>query len=221
MITLFSSYPDVWDIFKRYWNSYGGVRSFAKSPYFHISLLITSISFSIWTKSGWWDLPTSILPNLIGFSLGGYAVWLSFGNDKFRAWLCKSRKSNVTAFMQVNSAFVHFIIIQILALSYAIVAKSLPLFHAIYLLNGRHDPSALNIWTHKAIFISVRFGWFIGVLLFVYAVLSGLAATIAVFRFSYWLEIFIKNGAPKKPKKSKHVKKFKCISRRTIALGVV
>jgi len=176
------------DIFKRYWDAYGRLPALLKSPYLYLAFLVSGSAFSLWTKPGWWDLPLGILPNLIGFTLGGYAVWLSFGDIKFRAWLCKDRGRGTSIFMKANAAFVHFICVQIFSLIYAVVAKSLPLFHLAYLLNKQKDPSALPFWSFYLVPIIIKIGSFIGFCLFIYSILCGLAATMAVFRFSTWLE---------------------------------
>jgi len=175
-------------IFRRYWKAYGGFHALFRSLYFYTAILISISTFSIWTKANWWDLPIAILPNLIGFSLGGYAVWLSFGDIKFRSWLCKDRGETVSIFMQVNAAFVHFICVQVLALIYGVIAKSLPLYHCLYLKNHFHDPSQLLFWSCQSVRWLTWLGAFVGFSLFAYSILCGLAATMAVFRFSGWLE---------------------------------
>ena len=181
-------FRNTFDIFKRYWMAYGGSNALFKSPYLYSAIFISGISFSLWTKSGWWDLPISILPNLIGFTLGGYAVWLSFGDIKFRSWLCKSRGNTASIFMKVNASFVHFIVIQVLSLLYAIIAKSLPVFHIAYIFNRFRDPSSMAFWSYCPVGMFIKIGAFTGFCLFIYSILCGLAATMAVFRFSSWLE---------------------------------
>src|SRR5690554_7741499 len=78
-------YVGVRKLFARYWIAYGGFKSIVGSPYMHASLFITLISSGIWLKYDWVEIPISVLPNIIGFSLGGYAIWLALGDDKFRA----------------------------------------------------------------------------------------------------------------------------------------
>jgi hypothetical protein len=178
---------DIENIFLRYWSTYGGLKALFASGYLHVAILLTLIAFSHWTKPRWWDLPLTILPNLLGFSLAGYAVWLSFGDEGFRKSLSIKNKDD-SLYMKVNATFAHFIIIQIGSLLYAFLANSLPLFHVFYLFNGSTDPSHMKIWNSQGIHYLINTFWFLGDLLFIYSILCGLAATMGVFRFSSWLD---------------------------------
>ena len=67
-----------------YWRAYGGWSDFASSAY-----TITSVAFALATtpaiiNKAWWNLPITILPNIVGFSIGAYAILVSFGDEKFR-----------------------------------------------------------------------------------------------------------------------------------------
>ena len=64
--------------------SYGGLTAVIRSPYFHVSLFLLVPTIGIWSTPGWWDLPIGILPNIISFTLAGYALFMGFGDEKFR-----------------------------------------------------------------------------------------------------------------------------------------
>lgn len=187
-------YRRVEQILARYWKAYGGWRELVRSFYFHMAILVALISFPIWSKdppaSGptWWDLALTVLPNLLGFTLGGYTLLVGFMGEQFRTAIAgPSEQSDgsqkESPFIEVNSTFVHFILVQILALIAAVVAKSLhtepslvPGFAGLF-----HLPVALV----SKVVIGL---WGIGFLLFSYALTLLIAALLAVFRVSTWID---------------------------------
>ncbi|MGN4982465.1 hypothetical protein ACTFBY_13910 [Aeromonas dhakensis] len=184
-----SQYKGALKLFKRYWVAYGGLKAVTLSPYFHLSLLITIISYGSWINPNWVDTPISVLPNVIGFSLGGYAIWLALGDEKFRYTISgKSKDGSDSPFIKVNATFVHFIILQVISLLFALIVKSKPLYNSP--LDWQHY--ALNIapWLYDFSNIAHIVASFVGYLLFIYAILSALAATMAIFRIAGWLEIY-------------------------------
>ena len=176
-------------LFLRYWKSYGGIKSVLVSPYMHISFVITLFSYGIWLENSWVEIPISVLPNVIGFSLGGYAIWLALGDDKFRISISgKTKLGDDSPFMKVNAAFIHFIVLQILALLFALISKAEPL---------NNSPLALQLWFLDLTPWMLEFylgltyiANFIGYFIFTYAILSALAATMAIYRVAGWLEIY-------------------------------
>jgi hypothetical protein len=185
------SYAAVFDLFSVYYSSYGGTKSIIRSPYLHLSILVTAITVSTWTKPGWWDLPISILPNLIGFTLSGYAVLMTFGNERFKAQLVRPVPGHpAAAFMAINATFFHFLVLQIIALLIAVIAKSRPLsffFGA--------DVSSIDMRIFRT--GSTWACWCAGYCIFLYAVTLALAAASAVFRVGRWFEWSMTSSAAK------------------------
>lgn len=184
-----SQYSGVKKLFNRYWIAYGGINAILGSPYMHISLLIALLSSGIWLEDDWVELPISVLPNIIGFSLGGYAIWLALGDDKFRASISgKTNSGGESPFIVVNATFVHFIVLQILALISALVGKSHPIFNSpLFIQRFMLD---LAPWLYEVSIAISYAGSFFGYFIFVYALLSALAATMAIFRIAGWLEVY-------------------------------
>lgn len=182
-------YTGVRKLFARYWVAYGGLKSILGSPYMHASLFITLISSGIWLKYDWVDIPISVLPNIIGFSLGGYAIWLALGDDKFRASIsAKARDGGESPFIVVNATFVHFIVLQILALIAALIGKSQPIYNSpLFMQKFLLD---LAPWLYDVSQVISIASSFIGYFLFIYAIFSALAATMAIFRIAGWLEVY-------------------------------
>lgn len=82
-------YKGVLNIFGTYWRAYGGWIALLKSPYFHAALVLLALTFHTWTAEDWWEDVTSVLPNLLGFTLGGFAIFIGFGDERFRALLAE------------------------------------------------------------------------------------------------------------------------------------
>lgn len=155
----------------------------ARSFYLHIAIVLLLMTVHTWLApvcdkegvcTGWWEQSLSVLPNLLGFTLGGFAIFMSFGDDRFRSLLAMPSKDpgKPTVYVEVCSAFVHFIVVQVLALIFAVLAKSW-VFYAAWMNPVREFLPYLN-----------AIGGFFGYGLFLYAITSVLAATMQVFRIS-------------------------------------
>ncbi|MCB5226170.1 hypothetical protein JAO78_005010 [Alishewanella sp. 16-MA] len=171
-------------IYKRYWHAYGGTKALIKSPYLWLAFFVSLLLFRIWTVPGWWDHVFSIVPSLLGFSLGGFALWIAIGDDSFRKFIAeKETAETVSIYSAVNANFVHFILLQVISIFAALIAKAanftLPAGHFLlqkmgecfYLLTGAFS--------------------FLGFLVFVYALLSTLAAVMGLLRVTYMYELYI------------------------------
>lgn len=170
-------------VISRYWKSYGGFKALFTSGYFYASLVITILLFPHWLNGEWWKLVLSIMPNVLGFSLGGYAMFLAIGDEKFREFISGPEDDGEPSpFMEVGSAFVHFIILQILAIFMAIFADaynfSLP------------AECVLVREYYEYLRVLVVVGSFLGYFVFIYALLSALSATFALLRVSSWYDHF-------------------------------
>jgi hypothetical protein len=62
---------------KRNYRSYGGLRGVIASPFFGIAIIISALTYSKWIEPGWIDKAESLIPSLLGFSLGTYAILFS------------------------------------------------------------------------------------------------------------------------------------------------
>lgn len=184
------SYLGVFNIFRRYWIAYGGWKEILFSPYFHIALLLTLALEHSWLNGAWWDTAITILPSIIGFSLGGFAIWLGFGDEKFRQLISQQDEGEkASPYIELSATFAHFIVVQLVALIGALIGQgtafALPSDHwliAIFEVSGMPAdviPSYVAPLFH-----------FLGHLLFIYALMTALAATLAVFRVASWFEKF-------------------------------
>ena len=172
-------YKGVFDIYSRYWHAYGGWKALRQSPYLHLAALLLLATYATWSQKDWWDQVIAVIPNLLGFTLGGFAMFLGFGDEKFRALLAEPDEDNPeqpSLYVSLCSTFVHFIVIQLSALICALLAKSwwfvLP-------------------WPPQVTQILPALNWIggaIGYGFFLYAVTSVLTGTLHVFRIATWYE---------------------------------
>ena len=179
-------YKGLKEIAARYWTAYGGARALACSPYLHLALLIVLVTSHYWTTSPWWGQPLSIIPNLLGFSLGGLAMLLSFGNAEFQRFISEKdeeSQSDPTPFIEVSASFVHFMLLQLASLLSATIFNALDFY---YLWPVCFRP-VVDIAT--VVFSGL------GYLLFLYSITAMVAAVFAVFRMTSWFEMF--QNAPK------------------------
>lgn len=154
--------------FDKYWIAYGGFKAIGQSPYFRISLLIAFL-FIFGNTKNWFDIPLAVLPNILGFSVGSYAILLALGNSDFWKLLTKKDDNEVTPYMEINATFVHFIIMQLIAIMMALFSK-------LFCLDG---------FTFT----------FIGLFFFIYALLSTLAAVLAILTLSSWYQDYLNSSS--------------------------
>ncbi|HIF9162264.1 TPA: hypothetical protein ACX6PK_003127 [Photobacterium damselae] len=169
------------NILARYWKAYGGWKAVLTSVYFWGAVFLTILLYPQWTKAGWWNDTLSIMPSVLGFSLGGFAMWVAIGDDKFKALISGADEDgSPSPFMEVNATFAHFILLQLVSILFAIIAKAydIPIMtdHWLYFIWGKNLTLATSIF--------YCFSYFI----FVYALLTAFAAVLALFRVSSWYD---------------------------------
>ncbi|MDH6593345.1 hypothetical protein M2165_003234 [Variovorax sp. TBS-050B] len=176
-------------IFKRFWVAYGGSGALLRSPYLYVALLIAPLCWGTWSAPNWWDTVISVLPNLLGFTLGGFAIFVSFGDARFIASLAAEEENAVrpTVYRELCATFVHFILVQVAALVLAIVTKGM-WFQANL---PDYIASALPI-------ANLAWGAFCYAV-FLYALTSIVAIALHVFRISTMYELYQRMAAPDEP----------------------
>lgn len=180
-----NNYSYFGDTLKNYWNMYGGFNALLTSPYVHISLLITILLYRQWISPNWWDVVLDITPSILGFALGGYAILISFGDLKFHELISGSKDGNRSPYLGTSSNFVHFILVQIIALLTAVILKTFyspPIKLLIVLFDYLNLPlMEIMNWIRLTLWAGSFF-------LFVYSLLTALAATLQIFNVSRWLD---------------------------------
>ncbi|HGH0634157.1 TPA: hypothetical protein ACJHGQ_002829, partial [Yersinia enterocolitica] len=90
---------------------------------------MTLILYPSWSHSGWWNDILSLMPNLLGFSLGGFAMWIAIGDESFKKFIAgddidDNGEVEFSPYMSVNATFVHFILLQLLTIIAALITKA-------------------------------------------------------------------------------------------------
>ncbi len=190
-----TSYRGVRGIFTRYWKAYGGWKAVLTSPYLHGSVVLTVLFGHLWFDASWWTDAIASLPTMIGFAIGAYAIVLGFGDERFRAILTQRRGGKTSPYVTISASLAHFIVVQLLALFSAFLAKSLDFYlcdnHALTMLLSPiiGDCGGAHKWL-------APIGNFFGFTLFVYAIATALATAMAIFRLTTLVE---KEEVPRQP----------------------
>lgn len=177
---MFRSTANIW---QKYWHAYGGFAAVLRSPYTWLAVLITAVCFPVWTSPEWWELPIGALPDLMGFTLGGLAVFLGLSQASVLRALTRrvEDEERVSDLQIIVASFVHFVVVQGVALITAVICKSLHVPVPTYYPFTLVDPQT---WAVLTTFSSGLLGFF----LFVYALVLALATTMSVFRVARILE---------------------------------
>jgi len=112
---------------------------------------------------------------------------MAFGDDAFKRVLTGNGEGkSISPFMGISATFVHFIVIQVLALLLGLIGKARILSSA---------PPALQAYINAILppnslvrEVLVLTFWGAGYCLFLYAIALTLAATFGIFRVSGWFE---------------------------------
>ncbi len=149
--------------FGLYWKSYGGFAGLFQSLYCYVALFLAGITTFVAPDWDWTIATQSILSNILGFTLGGYAIVVGFGDKVFLDVIRGGDDKSPSPYMAVNGTFVHFILLQVCALLVALL---------------------VSIFGGKAYWpISLA-----GNFLFFYALLSVVAVTLAVLNLASWYD---------------------------------
>lgn len=98
------------------------------SPYIYIALFTTALASPLWLEiedgsRPWTNLAYSIIPSMLGFSMGGMAIMLAFSDSRTFAIIAEKGKAR-SHFAKVIANFYHFILVQTLAIMLAMISNS-------------------------------------------------------------------------------------------------
>lgn len=164
---------------KRYFRAYGGWSGVVGSPLFLASFAIAVVSYRQWLNPDWTETAYGLLPSLLGFSLGTYAILFSLITARLKGALRAVKNgAAVSALEQVNATFFHFIFVQVIALVWALAFDG----NLIADLASLACPQFPWIWC--VFLLSKWLGSFIGFLLMVYSVTLVVGAALAIYRLA-------------------------------------
>ena len=146
---------------------YGGWRAVLSSWFFRIALLLLLPTYSLWSKPNWWDTVMAVIPNLLGFTIGAFALTLAFGDERFKNLLANSADDESgSTIHEMSATFFIFIAVQSIALLSAIACKGMWEFGSSIVPE--------NFFGVIQIFGNVI--WCISYLFFIYGIVLALAA---------------------------------------------
>ncbi|WP_408589621.1 hypothetical protein [Novosphingobium sp.] len=164
---------------KRYFTAYGGWTAVLSSPLFLMSVALSAIGYSEWMQDKWSLLTQSLLPNLLGFSLGTYSILFGLLTGRMRAALkTKKNASEISYLDEINATFFHFIFVQVIALLWAIIYNG-SLLHDLAHAAPQCFPFALTLYGYAA-----KIGGFIGYGLLIYSISLAIASALVVYRLA-------------------------------------
>jgi hypothetical protein len=161
------------------WSITGGWSGNVRSVDFWIAVVVCAMCYHVWSTDTWWEQVVGVVPNLLGFTLGGFAIFLGFGSDAFRE-LISDPDEKKSPYISVSAAFLVFVAMQLAALLWALATK------------GLYFPTPKPLaewapWIRRGYLISSGFGYF----LFVYSITLAFRAAMRIFRLSRWYHSFV------------------------------
>jgi hypothetical protein len=172
------------DVLAFAWRSSGGFRALFRSFDFWLAFTVCVVSAPMWVTDKWPDQVISVLPNLLGFTLGGFAIFLGFGSDEFKGAIAQSDEA-ASPYMSVSAAFINFVAFQLAALMWALAAK------ALYF----ETPAVLRPMAEVILWASYV-GGAVGYFLFTYSLALVLRAAVRIFRLSRWYNMYLTKVVP-------------------------
>jgi len=165
---------------RRYFRAYGGWGAIFRSPMFLLAVALTGLGYGNWFDDDKWStLSQSLIPSLLGFSLGTYTILFSLMTGRLkRALKAVKNKNDVTFLDEINATFFHFIFVQVAALLWAFLYQGTLLFDLIQ--------TAKPYWpcAQSAFRIAQALGGAAGYTLLVYSISLIVASALAVYRLA-------------------------------------
>jgi hypothetical protein len=164
---------------RRYFRAYGGWTAVVLSPFFLFSLVVSGLSYSVWSKPSWVSTAQSLLPNLLGFSLGTYSILFSLLTNRVRSAMKRMiNERGISRLEETNATFFHFIFVQVIALAWSFIFSGSALADLLTLA-GKSWPGALSLlWWLTGI------GAYLGYTLLIYSFVLILGAALSVYRLA-------------------------------------
>ncbi len=106
-----------------YFKVYGGWRAIFRSYFFYAGVSAAVLGWSFFSKANWWDTVISVVPGMVGFSIAAVAIFFSLSGSELRKILAGEDAGESSAFMDFMAMFTHFIVVQVIALSLALLSK--------------------------------------------------------------------------------------------------
>lgn len=177
----------VCELFSFYWRTYGGFNEVVRSLYFRAAVALALVTSPGWMAKEWWDLPLTVLPNVLGFTIAGFAIFLSLGDEDFRRAIIGTDEgdSEPSPYLDVGISIFHFTVVQVIAIVVGAAAKMLNGTVFVIPSDALKDSAPGSLWALQCLV-----GWMIAIVgnvAFFYALgcALGVAALILQLMKSY------------------------------------
>ncbi|WP_124516516.1 hypothetical protein [Burkholderia stagnalis] len=174
------------------WKISGRWKGVFKSFDFVLAVIVCALSYHFWWYGKWWEQVISVVPNVLGFTLGGFAIFLGFGSEAFKQMLAAGDDIDESPYISVSASFLYFTVLQLAALLIAFVANAMHFETPAFLLPYKNKIYWLDV-------VGSAFGYFV----FLYSLILALRAALRIFRLSRWYALFLAQTAdaptPKDP----------------------
>jgi hypothetical protein len=158
---------------------YGGWAAIVQSPFLWISVVLSAVSYNAWISGAWASSTLSIIPNLLGFSLGTYALLFSLMSNRLKLALRAIKNSNGISYLnEINSTFLYFISVQILVLIWAFLYQQTLLFDMFKLFG------VCRIASNPLFYMPSFIGGYLGTVALIYSFLLVIASSLAIYRLA-------------------------------------
>ncbi|MBF3381673.1 hypothetical protein [Burkholderia pseudomallei] len=172
------------------WGISGRWKGTFKSFDFVLALIVCVLSYHFWWYEKWWEQVISVIPSVLGFTLGGFAIFLGFGSESFKKMLAEGENIDASPYISVSASFLNFTIFQIAALLMAFVA------------NATHFDTPKLLLPYKGVIRWLDIGGSaIGYFVFLYSLMLALRAALRIFRLSRWYALFLSSQDNEPPPK--------------------
>jgi multisubunit Na+/H+ antiporter MnhB subunit len=177
------AYAPPWTTIVRYWQSYGGRATLTRSPYLHVAMA-AAVVCCIWPPTtSWHERAIEIAPSMLGLTLASYAILLATGTGSFQTAVAKAGGERNSVLGGMNSAFLHFMVVQVVTLFAALLGSALREPVSEWISRVFIDQPDQILSPAAVIRTGLRFvGW----TLVFYSVTCGLASAFRIFRYVGW-----------------------------------
>lgn len=158
---------------------YGGWTATAGSPFFWTAAVVAAISYRAWVSGSWANSTLEIIPSLLGFSLGTYALLFSLMSNRLKIALrAISNKRGISYLNEINSTFFYFISTQILVLLWAYLYQQTILYDFMALFG------ICDIESNPWFYVPALVGGYFGTVGLLYSVLLVIASSLSIYRLA-------------------------------------
>mgnify|MGYP000037537208 CR=1 FL=1 len=108
--------------FHRAYVLYGGAAAIVRSPYLHVAAGAALVLCLLPSRIRFGEVGLTVLPNLLGFTIGAMAIVLSVSSSNIFISLAEHGKPD-SFFMKLVANFMHYIIVQALTIGCCVLEK--------------------------------------------------------------------------------------------------